>query len=133
MQLLSKFHYQMICFLCKNHTKLRQCTSLMSTSPLSHFLLISTSFMKSEFFPYLTSIITGLYIDTFSLLSYRPGDKKKKKKPISFTTLSLSKCLMLVCYIAKQMEVPLVLEPLMPLLEVWDEGGDHGATTGPVV
>ena len=92
------------------------------------FFFVLTCFIKPEFFPYLMSTIAILDIDTLSILfSYidinsikvtgqkSPGDKKKRKrkKLISFTSLSLSKCLMLVCYIAKRVAVLLVLVPLV--------------------
>ena len=79
-----------------------------------NFFLISTCFIKSEFFPYLLSVITFLYIDSLSLLfSYididnikvtgqqRPSDKKK----ISFISLSLRQCLLLLCLTAKRVEI----------------------------
>ena len=53
---------------------------------------------------------------------------------------SLSKCLMLVCYIAKRAAIPLVLVTLLLCLEVWwkDKGWEkgevnRGTTIGPVV
>ena len=73
-------------------------------------LLILACFFKSEFLPNLLSAIIVLYIDNLSLLfSFIDIDnikvtKQKRgsdKKTISFTFLSLSECLMLMCYIEK--------------------------------